>query len=141
MCLAGSFSETLDSLSFRTRYWTSLRFNASEPVTSVAVINPINGPAFTVTNAYLRSSPELFLPELVPDQRFIVSEDVPLAFTEFHNYQKMPALDHHQWVERIELVLNDESLIRHQLRRTTGRRGQDRNSARQHLDDRVEKRG
>lgn len=47
---------------------TSLRFNASEPVRSMAVVNPLNGPSFNVTNAYLRSSPELFLPDLVPDQ-------------------------------------------------------------------------
>lgn len=49
--------------------------------------------------------------ELVPDQRFIISEDVPLAFTEFHNYKKMPALDHQKWVERIELVLNDRLMF------------------------------
>lgn len=57
---------------------TSLRFNASEPVRSVAVVNPVNGPAFAVTNASLRTAPELFLPELVPDQvyrYFIVATD------------------------------------------------------------------
>jgi hypothetical protein len=69
----------LDSVRAIQRFGrTSLRFNASEPVKSVAVINPINGPAFTVTNAYFRTSPELFLPELVPDQiyrYFIVATD------------------------------------------------------------------
>lgn len=57
---------------------TSLRFDASEPVRSVAVVNPVNGPAVTVTNAFLRSSPELFLPELVPDQvyrYFVIATD------------------------------------------------------------------
>jgi hypothetical protein len=47
---------------------TSLRFEASEPVRSVAVVNPVGGPAFTVTNLFLRTSPELALPDLVPDQ-------------------------------------------------------------------------
>jgi hypothetical protein len=47
---------------------TSLRFDASEPVRAVAVVNPVDGPAFSVTNAFLRTSPELALPELVPDQ-------------------------------------------------------------------------
>ena len=47
---------------------TSLRFEASEPVRSVAVLNPIDGPSFTVTNAFLRTSPELPLADLVPDQ-------------------------------------------------------------------------
>ena len=69
----------LDSVRDLQRFGrTSLRFNASEPVRSVAVINPINGPAFTVTNTYFRTSPELFLPELVPDQiyrYFIVATD------------------------------------------------------------------
>ena len=57
---------------------TSLRFNASEPVRSVVVVNPVNGPAFTVTNTFLRTSPELFLPELVPDQvyrYFVIATD------------------------------------------------------------------
>ncbi len=59
----------LDSVRAVQRFGrTSLRFDASEPVRSVAVVNPINGPVFTVTNAFLRTSPELVLPELVPDQ-------------------------------------------------------------------------
>jgi hypothetical protein len=69
----------LDSVRAVQRFGrTSLRFDASEPVRAVAVVNPVDGPAFSVTNAFLRTSPELALPELVPDQvyrYFVIGTD------------------------------------------------------------------
>ncbi|MEY2787326.1 MAG: hypothetical protein RLZZ34_469, partial [Verrucomicrobiota bacterium] len=69
----------LDSVRAVQRFGrTSLRFDASEPVRAVAVVNPVDGPAFTVTNAFLRTSPELALPELVPDRvyrYFVIGTD------------------------------------------------------------------
>lgn len=57
---------------------TSLRMEAAEPVSVVAVIGPTNGPTFSVTNLLFRTSPELFLPELTPDvvyRYFIIATD------------------------------------------------------------------
>lgn len=57
---------------------TSIRMEAAEPVSVVAVIGPTNGPAFTVTNLLFRTSPELFLPELTPDvvyRYYVVATD------------------------------------------------------------------
>jgi Subtilase family/Immune inhibitor A peptidase M6 len=57
---------------------TSIRMVASEPVSVVAYVSLTNGPVLAVTNLSLRTSPEVFLPELTPDavyRYFVVATD------------------------------------------------------------------
>jgi glycosyltransferase involved in cell wall biosynthesis len=44
--------------------------------------------------------------ELVPDHRFILSEDVPLSFMEFHNYRNVPKVNHREWAERLLFLVD-----------------------------------